>query len=56
MLGFVLAHEIGHMLLPRYSHTALGLMKAAWVGTITGIPEFLPEQAATIRTLLAARP
>jgi hypothetical protein len=56
MLGLVLAHEIGHMLLPRYSHTALGLMKAGWIGTITAIPEFLPEQAATIRTLLAARP
>jgi hypothetical protein len=31
-------------------------MKAGWIGTITAIPEFLPEQAATIRTLLAARP
>ena len=56
VFGLVLAHEIGHMLLPRYSHTALGLMKAGWVGAISAIPEFLPEQAATIRTLLAARP
>ena len=56
MLGLVLAHEIGHMLLPRHSHTAAGLMKAEWIGTITAIPEFLPEQAETIRTLLSKRP
>jgi hypothetical protein len=56
MLGLVLAHEIGHMLLPEYSHTAVGLMRAEWIGTISAIPEFLPEQAATIRTLLSARP
>ena len=56
MLGLVLAHEIGHMLLPTYSHTATGLMKAEWIGTINAIPAFLPEQAATIRTLLSERP
>ncbi len=56
VLGLVLAHEIGHMLLPEHSHTGLGSMKAAWIGTISAIPEFLPEQAATIRTLLSARP
>jgi len=56
MLGLVLAHEIGHMLLPRHSHTAIGLMKAEWIGTITAIPEFLPEQAETIRTLTSKRP
>ncbi len=56
MLGLILAHEIGHMLLPRHSHTAAGLMKAEWIGTITAIPEFLPEQAETIRTLLSKRP
>ena len=55
VLGLVLAHEIGHMLLPEHSHTVLGLMKAEWIGTITAIPEFLPEQAATIRTLLSER-
>jgi hypothetical protein len=55
MLALVLAHEIGHMLLPRHSHTALGLMKAEWVGTISAIPAFLPEQAATIRKLRSER-
>ena len=56
MLGLVLAHEIGHRLLPRNSHSTHGLMKAAWIGTISAIPEFLPEQAATIRALLSERP
>ena len=56
MLGLVLAHEIGHMLLPTYSHTARGLMRAEWTGTINAIPEFLPEQAATIRDLLSKQP
>jgi len=56
MLGLVLAHEIGHMLLPGHGYTAVGLMRADWIGTITAIPEFLPEQAETIRTLLSERP
>ena len=53
VLGLVLAHEIGHMLLPEHSHTVSGLMMAEWAGTIHVIPDFLPAQAATIRTLLA---
>jgi hypothetical protein len=56
MLGLVLAHEIGHMLLRGHSHTAVGLMRADWIGTITAIPEFTAEQAKTIRTLLSERP
>jgi hypothetical protein len=55
VLGLVLAHEIGHVLLPEYSHTPSGLMRAQWQGRLVAIPGFLPEQAATIRTLIAAR-
>ncbi len=54
VLGLVLAHEVGHMLLPRYSHTPSGLMRASWEGRVALLPDFLPAQAATIRSLLAA--
>jgi hypothetical protein len=30
LLGYVIAHEIGHLLLPRMPHSATGLMKADW--------------------------
>ena len=54
VLGLVLAHEVGHMLLPTYGHTPSGLMRAFWEGRVVAIPDFLPAQAATIRTQLAA--
>jgi hypothetical protein len=52
VLGLVLAHEIGHVLLPEYSHAPSGLMRAEWNGRVAAIPGFLPEQAVTIRTML----
>jgi hypothetical protein len=30
LLAYVIAHEIGHLLLPRMPHSATGLMKADW--------------------------
>jgi len=30
LLAYVIAHEIGHLLLPRMPHSATGLMKAHW--------------------------
>jgi hypothetical protein len=30
LLAYVMAHEIGHLLLPRMGHSATGLMKADW--------------------------
>jgi hypothetical protein len=30
LLAYVIAHEIGHLLLPRTPHSATGLMKADW--------------------------
>jgi hypothetical protein len=54
VLGLVLAHELGHLLLPTYSHTASGLMRATWEGPVTVIPAFLPAQAARIQSQLAA--
>ena len=49
VLGLVFAHETGHMLLPTYSHSESGLMRAEWEGRLPKIPDFLPSQAAEIR-------
>jgi len=50
LLGVVFAHEVGHMLLPIYSHTEEGLMRPEWSGPYFGkIPDFLPSQGAEIR-------
>lgn len=54
VLALVLAHEVGHMLLPEYSHAPSGLMRANWEGRIVGIPDFLPAQANTISRMLMA--
>ena len=34
LLAYVIAHEIGHLLLPRMPHSATGLMKAEWDKTL----------------------
>jgi hypothetical protein len=52
VLALVLAHEVGHMLLPVYSHSASGLMRPYWEGRIAAIPDFLPSQAQEIRSRL----
>jgi hypothetical protein len=54
VLALVLAHEAGHMLLPEQSHAPSGLMRANWGGRLNEIPDFMPGQAETIRTLVAA--
>ena len=51
-LAAMLAHEIGHVLLPEYSHAPFGIMQAKWEGQIRRIPGFMPSQAATLRTVL----
>src|SRR5262245_51179777 len=53
VLAGVLAHEIGHMLLPEQSHTPSGLMSADIEGHVGCVPDFLPAQAATMRAMLA---
>ena len=54
LLGFVMAHEIGHLLLPRGPQPSTGLMKGCW--TMQEVRrmdvlklEFSPEQAGQIR-------
>lgn len=59
MLGHVMAHELGHLLLPYEAHTVSGVMRGAWdpaqakaatAGTLT----FNPDEARLIRERLAA--
>jgi len=57
-LGHVLAHEMGHLLLPSGSHVMAGIMKAGWDANqarlaSAGDLTFGPRQAATIRAYLA---
>ncbi len=54
VLGHVMAHEIGHVLLKMHNHSTTGLMKAHWtdhdfVEMRWKCLEFTPEAAATIR-------
>jgi hypothetical protein len=53
-LGLVMAHELGHVLLPEFSHSASGLMRAELEGFVRRIPDFTQAEAFTIRTLLTA--
>jgi hypothetical protein len=53
LLGGVLAHEIGHTLLPVNGHSPSGIMRATWEGRIVRLPGFTEAQAATIRSRLA---
>jgi len=59
MLGHVIAHELGHLLLPHGAHSLTGVMRPAWDraqenGVIQGVLTFLPDQAALIRHRLSA--
>jgi hypothetical protein len=54
MLGHVIAHEVGHLLLPTYSHSPTGLMRGEWDKTqvrdaVRGALTFTDGQAQKIR-------
>jgi hypothetical protein len=59
LLGCAIAHELGHMLLPRHSHSATGIMRATWdpghlsIGTSDYV-QFTPWQADWVRRSVAA--
>jgi hypothetical protein len=55
VLALVLAHEVGHMLLPDQGHTNGGLMRAEWRGRLFDVPSLSRSQGATIRHRLTAR-
>jgi hypothetical protein len=59
LLGHVMAHEMGHLLLPLGAHSLTGIMRAEWdpaqVRNATrGRLTFTPDQAALIRERLQA--
>jgi hypothetical protein len=54
MLGYVIAHEIGHLLLPGYRHSPTGVMQAQWDKALvrdaaSGSLSFTQAQAAIMR-------
>ena len=53
LLGRVLAHEVGHLVLPVHSHSPIGIMRADLDLRATH-PGFTPQQGETIRTLVAS--
>jgi hypothetical protein len=59
VLGHVMAHEIGHLLLGTRSHSALGIMQPHWEGEELrrigmGTLLFTPEQARNMRARVLA--
>ena len=54
LLGQVIAHEVGHLVLPEKSHSATGIMSASLDLGPTADLAFTPEQAAAIRQTLAS--
>jgi hypothetical protein len=60
ILGHVLAHEVGHLLLGTDSHSPNGIMRALWtekelLNASAARLVFLPQQAAVMRTDVMAR-
>ena len=55
LLGQVIAHEVGHLLLPVNSHTTKGIMRAGMELGFSARPTFTEAQAALIRLRLATR-
>lgn len=59
LMGRVIAHEIGHLLLGPNAHSRTGIMKAAWSARELGMLAahemfFTPEQSSRIEARLAA--
>jgi hypothetical protein len=53
MLGMIIAHELGHLMLPPGSHSDDGIMRSD-VARLTTIPQFFTEdQSAVIRRITA---
>ena len=53
VLGMVIAHELGHLLLPPNSHAFAGIMRADLDLTSRKPGQFIQSQAAAIRTSLS---
>jgi hypothetical protein len=60
LLGCLIAHEIGHLLLNSYGHSPTGVMQAEWGApqlrqSFTGLMTFTPAQSRLIREQVQAR-
>ena len=55
LLGEVMAHEVGHMLLP-HGHSATGIMRAERTARLGALEEFTKEQGELMRRRLTDRP
>jgi hypothetical protein len=60
LLGCLIAHEIGHLLLNSYGHSPTGVMQAEWgpmqlQQSLTGLMTFTPAQSRRIREQVQAR-
>ena len=53
-LGFVIAHELGHVLLPLNSHSPTGIMHEHYLVRRSYGQRFTPAEAAAMRTVIAA--
>ncbi len=61
MLGYVLAHELGHLLLGTNSHSPTGLMQARWDNAALSAAShsflfFTPAQSSILRSRLSKEP
>ena len=59
LLGHVMAHELGHLLLPHGAHSVAGVMRPEWdraqvQAAAEGLLTFTPDQADLIRARLSA--
>jgi hypothetical protein len=60
ILGDVIAHELGHLLLGTNSHSPAGIMCAEWDKeylrlAVMGFQKFSPEQSALMRATVVRR-
>jgi hypothetical protein len=55
LLGRVIAHELGHLLLPPGSHSTYGIMRADVDWGVENPARFTREQAATLRARLVTQ-
>jgi len=59
ILGHVMAHEVGHLLLGTDSHSVTGIMQSYWAGSqmakVPGGVTFTPDQARKIRVNIKDR-
>jgi hypothetical protein len=58
VLGYAIAHEMGHVLLPRPAHTEEGIMRAEWNGDdlrhiASDALRFTPAQATQMKSTVA---